>query len=473
MGTLGFLEPLGVFHDSWRNVGLGQLAVSPTQAEAARQIPYVGSSPVSFLFLGLLRSAFSDTPGLLRVYPILSLLIYCTGLYALAAAFVSAHQGQLPVNHARFSQLSVFAFLAMAPLFWVRINPAPQSLAFALMPFCLAAVMNGATSVRFRMVALVAFGVIIAMHPITAVMIVSIGSVWALLDRLGQRRPASSPPFVAANTMMFYGCLFLTWLIYVGVWIIVTGGSFAERMLNILDSGQRATVTATVTEGLKAFIWIHRAALGGGALLVMVGLLMSLSANRAAGARLLAWFATTAAWLPFFLFGEFADRGPLFASLPAALAVGLVLSTDHPFKARVLVRMFMLLTAFTSYITAYSNHIGEVITETEITAFNTIIEHSVDRIIVYGYMPPLTNEDVMVYSGNRLRTHAVGAADFSYERLLSQRSIIVISDQMREAAALRGPQALAALERFEAQLLEDEHYQLIFDNGSVRVFRAP
>src|SRR5947209_2099836 len=52
MGVLGYLEPFGVFHDSWQNVGLGQLAVSEGQGGQIWNVPYVASSPGSFLLYG-------------------------------------------------------------------------------------------------------------------------------------------------------------------------------------------------------------------------------------------------------------------------------------------------------------------------------------------------------------------------------------------------------------------------------------
>lgn len=472
MGSLGYLEPLGVFHDSWQNVGLGQLAVSSEYADAVRQVHYVASSPGSFLLYGVLRGVFTDTPGFLRVYPVLCVLLYSAGLYALAVAFVDAHLDHLRVDRTRFGLMSVFAFLALSPLFWVRINPAPQSLAFALMPFCLAALINAAASVRFRIVALVTFGVIVLIHPITATTIVSLGVMWLLADWLIDRFTVRTP-IIAANTVVLYVCLFLSWLIYIGLWIISTGGSFVQRMIDVLNSGQHATVIATATHGLEAFIWLHRAALVGGALLVVIGLAMTRSARRRiAGVRLIAWLATAAVWLPLLLFGEFADRGPLFASLPAALIVGLALSVDLRRGARWLIGILMLVTTLTNYITAYPNHVGEVIMESEVSAFEVIAKQSGDRRIAYGYVPTLAGGDLLIYTSGRIRAYAIGAADFNYDQLKLAGTVIVISDQMREAAAVRSSQALDRLERFEAQLLEAPTYELIFDNGDVRAFRA-
>ena len=471
MGTIAYVEPMGVFHDSWQNVGLGQLVLSASNAEVARQVSYVASTPGSFVLFGLLADVFPDTPGFLRAFPVLCLLFYGSGIYTLATAFADAHQGQLRIDRARFGLMAVFAFLGLAPLFWIRVNPAPQSLAFGLMPFCLAAVLNSSTSTRFRVLALATFGVIIAIHPITAVMTLAIIGMWLLIDWLLNRRAAISP-ILASNTVVLYGCLFLSWLIYIGVWIIRSGGSFVRRMFDVLDSGQHATVSAAASEKLLAFIWLHRVALAGGALLVAAGVGLLILKHRAASLRLIVWFLVAAAWLPMMLFGEFADRGPLFASLPAALAVGFALSAIDRRNLRRLVGLLTLTVVVTSYITAYSNHIGEIITDSETAAFNVIAEQSGGRRIAYGYVPPLTGKHLLLYDGQHIRAYALGAADFSFNRFTATGDIIVISGQMREAAALRGPRALAALEQFENNLLADQHYQLIFDNGSVRAFRA-
>ncbi len=465
MGALGYLEPLGVFHDSWQNVGLGQLALVPSQAEATRQIPYITSSPVAFILYGILSKAFPDTPSFLRTYPMLCLLLYSAGVYLLAVSFAEADR--VTTNRVQFGLMSVFAFLALAPDFLVRINPAPQSLAFALMPFCLASLLRGKRSAVFRGVALTTFVVIVFTHSITAIVIVGIGATWLLIDYWFRGQEA-----ITSTTVILYLCAFLSWLIYIGIWIIRTGGLFAQRIWEVINSGQHASVTATPSETLMAFIWLHRIALGGSALLLVIGLWFAFVAQRTVGWRLIAWLAIAAAWLPLYLFGEFADRGSLFASLPGALVIGFLLSQEKGRLFRWTISVLMLVTTLTTYVTAYSNHIGEVMTEIEVSAFQRIAKSSLDTKLIYSYALPLTGETLPVYTQDRARTYALSAADFSYERLTQLNGIIVISDQMRQAAAQRGLQALEQFERFKLDLLEDNRYELIFDNGGVVAFRA-
>ncbi len=474
IASLGYLEPLGVFHDSWQNVGLGQLATSTAarEVDAARQIPYVHSSPGSFLLLGILRSTLPNTPSLLRIYPIFALVLYCSGVYLLAGAFAAAHSPRFRVDHTRYRLLSVFAFLALAPLFWVRINPAPQSLAFALMPFCLASMLKGSAGIGHRILALAAFCTIVLTHSITSVMIIAIGTGWMLFDLL-RTHSRNGKSVLAPNTVLLYGSVFLLWMIYIGVWILRSGGSFVQRMLETLNSGQQAHITAVSTSGLEAFIWMHRGALAGGAVLILVGFIMIMRVDRIAGARLAIWFSTAAVWFPLLLFGEFADRGPLFAALPASLTMGYVFAAAPRRPFAWAMRVMMILTALTSYTTAYSNHTSEVISAAEVAAFDVIVRQSSDQPIAYGYAAPLEQQNLYIYGDpDRVREYAIGAADFSYERLIQLNGVVVISDQMRERATLAGPEALARLQEFEARMLAQPDYELIFDNGSVRAFRA-
>jgi len=468
MGALGLVEPLGVFHDSWQNVGIGGLAVS-AQAEAASKVPYLASSPGAFLLFGALGGAFVDTPAFLRIYPSISVLLYCAGAYMLATAFADSHKGGLGIDRVRFGLMSAFAFLLLGPLFYVRINPAPQSVAFALMPFCLAAVLRGSNNVRFRIIGLFAFAAIVVIHPITALMTTTVCIAWLAVDWLVRRK---SEPVMAGNSVTLYICLFVSWMVYVGIWVISTGGAFFTRILAVLNSGQQAKVTASSAEGLQQFIWVHRIGLAGGALLVLGGLVMLILANRAAGTRMAAWFAISAAWLPLLFFGEFGDRGPLFALVPASLAAGYLLTTPKKHAVAWALGVLVLATAATNYVTAYPNHAGEVIMQSEVAAFKVIAGQSSGHKISYGYAPPLTGDDLKAYANDQLRIYAIGAADFSYDRLTKTRNVIVISTQMREAAKLRGPRAEQALQQFEQKLLEDEKYDLIYDDGEVRAFRA-
>jgi hypothetical protein len=471
MGALGYLEPLGVFHDSWRNVGLGQLALSPEYVDSMRQVSYVESSPISFLYMGLLQSVFPDMPSFLRVYPILCVLFYCTGIYVLAVAFADVHGGRLAAMRSRLGLLSVFAFLTMAPLFAVRVNPAPQSLAFLLMPFCLAAILASVSSTRFRIIALVLFCVMILTHAITAAMVVSIAAGWLLLDRRPWRGAGSSS-LLQPNSVILYASLFLSWLIYIGLWIISPGSSFVSRLLDVLNNGQHASVTAVPSAALATFIWLHRAALAGSALLILAGLALLAKTSRLAALRLVVWLGAAGLWAPFLLLGDFSDRGPLFASLPAALAVGYALSANK----NIYLRRAMLIVAFVaatcSAITAYNNHIGEVVIQPEIDAFSVIEQQSQHQRLSYGYVPPLAGDQLLVYSGNRIHAYTLSAIDNSLDRLISLGNTIIISDQMRAAAAVRGPRALELLEQFEARLLQDSRFELVYDSGSVRAFRA-
>lgn len=471
MGALGYLEPLGIFHDSWRNVGLGRLALSPEYVDAMRQVSYVESSPISFLYMGLLQSAFPDLPSFLRVYPILCVLIYCTGIYTLAIAFADVHGDRLGIERSRFGLLSVFAFLTMAPLFAVRINPAPQSLAFALMPFCLAAILASASNARFRIIALVMFSVLILTHAITAAMIVSIAAAWLLVDSRPWRS-ASSRPLMQSNSVVLYACLFLSWLIYVGLWVITPGSSFVSRLLDILNNGQHASVTAVPSAALETFIWLRRGALAGSALLILAGLVMLAKASRLAALRIVVWFGAAGMWAPFLLLGDFSDRGPLFASLPAVLAVGYALSASKNIHLRRALLLAAFVTATLSSITAYNNHIGEIVIQPEIDAFSVIEQQSRDQRLSYGYVPPLAGDQLLVYSSDRIHAYTLTAVDNSLDRLLSFGTTIIISDQMRAAAAVRGPQALTLLEQFEARLLNDPRFELVYDSGTVRAFRA-
>lgn len=486
MGLLGYVEPFGVFHDSWRNVGLGQMMLSPELSGAAFSDPYVSGSPGAFIVLGLLRAAFPDTASMLRVYPLLSALVYSAAIYTMALAYGDAHFSGFANGlrnapyRMRFPLLAVVAFLSVAAIFSVRINPAPQSVAFAMLPFFLAAILRGKQGARYRLLALGLFGAIVLTHAITALMAAVICGAYFLSD-LPLR--ARARPVVRLNTVAVYGCLFLTWLIYVGVWVVRAGSGFVERMLSILDSGQRATVSAGGDYAIWDFIWVHRVAMGGAALLILGGLIVAWKADRATGMRLLAWFGVSAAWTPLMFLGEFADRGPLFASLPASIAIAFLLNMrcmSRPMRGRsnkvksvkTLVWITMLLTAVTGFATSYSNHVGEVITAPELQAFQAIAARVPDGKIAYGYVPPLTGDDLPVYLSDRVRAYALGAADFSYDRLLRQSGVIAVSEGMRQATRLRGGRQSAAYERFLGQLNDASRYELVYSNDFVRAYRA-
>ncbi len=91
MGLLGFLEPYGVFHDSWRNIGLGQLSLDPRYSAQALNNSYVAGSPFGFVLLGVIRLVMPDTATMLRLYPLLTVMVYCLGIYQMALAFVDTH----------------------------------------------------------------------------------------------------------------------------------------------------------------------------------------------------------------------------------------------------------------------------------------------------------------------------------------------------------------------------------------------
>lgn len=472
MASLGLVEPLGVFHDSWQNVGLGQLALAPGLAGDLPEIPYVAGSPVSFLMFGLLRGGFGSTPALLRIYPAICVLLYTAGTYTLANSLVVAHPRLQHLDKARTGWAAAFALLALAPLFWMRINPAPQSLAFALMMFCAAALLRAPADGRYRIIALALFLLTIFTHPITAVVFVTLVGAWLLID-IWNRWRTSERSLVSANTMLLYACLFVSWAIYIGVWVIHSSEIFTQRIAAVLHSGQHATVTATVTEHSMAFVWIHRVALLGGAALVVIGMLVVQATCRSTALRLMAWFGIAGAWLPMVLFGEFGDRGPLFASVPAALTIGLGVTLLHHPLQRHGMALLLFLTALTGQITAYPNHIGEVIAESEVAAFDVIVDLSDAQRIAYGYSFPLVHtENLPIYRSTRIRVFAIGAADFTFDRLLAASDVIVLSDQMREAATLRGKRAAAMLEQFDRSMRGQMHFEVIYDSGSVRAYRV-
>jgi hypothetical protein len=486
MGLLGYLEPFGVFHDSWRNVGLGQMVLSTEYAAGTYENPYISGSPFGFMLLGLLRAVFPDTAAMLRAYPLLTALVYSAGIYALASAYAAAHfsgyaQGARSAPHmVRFSLLAVVSFLAIGSIFSVRINPAPQSIAFAMLPFFLAAILRTREGAVYRLVALALFAAIVLTHPITALMAVVIcGAFW--LTDLVLHEPTRA--VIRPNTLALYGALFLSWLIYLGVWVVKSGSSFVERMLTTMDSGQLATVSVG-GDLMWDLVWTHRAAMGGAALLVLGGLLVAWKADRVAAVRLLAWFGVAAAWAPMILLGEFADRGPLFASLPAALSIAFLLNMRcmawSMRRASAKVRLVKtvvvgttLLTAVTGFATSYPNHVGEVITAPEIRAFHEIAARTTsDDKIVYGYVPPFTGKDVSIYLSDRVRAYALGAADFSYDRLLRHNGIIAVSEGMRQAVELRGSRETAAFEQFMARLNDPAQFDLVYCNEFVRGYRA-
>lgn len=477
MGLLGVLEPYGVFHDSWRNLGLGQLALQPAHAAAAYSDAYLSSSPLGFLLLGVLRFVFPNTPLMLQLYPLLSMVAYTVGVYAMALALADTHLASFVQDRdraqyrVRFAQYAALAFLASASIFSVRINPAPQSLAFAILPFFLAAVLRGKQSRGYRLTALALFSLLILTHPVTALMSALLCAAFFVAD-LPFRR--GSKPVISLNSVALYGSLFVAWLIYVGVWVLKSSNDFLRRVFSALDSGQAATVTASGSAVPMDFIWTHRIAMFGIALLVLGGLIVAWKVERAASMRLLAWFGVSAAWLPFMFFGEFADRGPLFASLPAAIAVAFLLNMRGTGrKARLtsgLASVAMLATAVTAFATSYSNHIGEVIAPAEVEGFHAIVAAQPEGKIVYGYVPPFAGEDLPIYTSGRIRAYALGAADADYSRLLRQNGVIVVSTAMDRAAASRGPEQQGAYKAFLAQLSDARQYELIYSNSFVRAY---
>lgn len=471
IGMMGILEPFGVFHDSWQNVGIGQLAIGMESLKEAWQVPYFSSSPGSFLLLGLLGNIFPDTQSFVRVFPVFCLLLYSSGIFILATLFAQTHFEQGSYSTLLFPQYSILACLALSPNFLIRINPAPQSLAFALMPFCLAAIIYSFKNIRFRILALLIYVAIVFTHTITAIMILVITLIWWFIDYSFRHR-RNFLPLINSNSLIIYICIFFSWLIYLGYWTLRSGESFIKRIASVLSVGQHSVITANSINTDLFFIWTHRIALVGTVLLIIYGIWLMWSANRMAGFKVGIWLGVASALMPLIFFGEFADRGPLFASLPAALAIGFGLSYFRSRLSKWLIRGLMVITILTTYITAYSNQIGEIITENEVSAFNEIAIQSSDLNIIYGYTPPFSDANVVVYSQDRIRTYALGAADFSYEKLTKQNGIIVISDQMHQATISRGSHYLAALELFQKQLQSGERYDLVFDNGKVKAFRV-
>ena len=474
IGLLGIIEPYGVFHDSWRNIGLGQLALSPDHAGQAYGNPYVGASPGGFLVLGLLRALVPDTASMLRLYPLFIMAVYFVGVYLLCTAFYDAHlESSEPQRRTRFGLLGAFSFLAIASIFSVRINPAPQTVAFALLPFVLAAVLRSKENWRYRLLGLGLFWALVLTHPITSVMAAAIcgAFLFAGFCIRGQVKQV-----ISLNTVVTYSSLFLAWLIYIGVWVLEEGGEFVTRMLSVLNSDQHASIAAGGGAALWDFIWTHRVAMGLAGMLMLAGLAVSWKANRAAGLRLFAWLGISSAWVPLMFLGEFADRGPLFASLPAAIAIAFLLDTragdTRARVARGAVAAAVVVMAVTAFGTSYTNHVGEVITPAEVQAFSAIAKAYPQDKIAYGYVPPFTGEDLPVYTTDRIRAYALGAADFSYDRLLRQSGVIAVSTGMREAVTLRGPRALAAYEEFLRQLQDESRYRLVYANDYVRAYRA-
>jgi hypothetical protein len=504
MGLLGHLEPYGVFHDSWRNVGLGQLALDPRYSEQALSNSYVAGSPLGFLTFGALSVIVPDTAALLRLFPLLVLLAYCPGIYVLALAFADAHfagyerAGRAAPHRVRFGLMAVFAFLCIASIFSVRVNPAPQTVAFALMPFFLAAVLRGGQRRGLRLWAALLFAAIVFTHPLTAATAVLICAALLLFDRLTSwsllvgidgrsigARP-SRGSVVRSEAVMLYAAIFAAWVIYIGVWVVQAGSGFASRLLSALSSGETAVTSASGGGVPWDFVWVHRVAmlLAGG--MVLLGLLVAWKSSRPAAARLLVWMAASAVWLPFMLLGEFGDRGPLFASLPASISIAFLLNTQlmgrrgvhlHPRlqACKALLALAVSGLAVTGFATSYPNHAGEALTEQEITGFHAIsaiAQSTTDLPIFYGYMAPLTGGDLPLYLSDRLRTYAMGAADFSYERLMQKEGIVVVSDNLRQAAQLRGVRALADYDAFVARLAGSPRYTLLYSANSVRAFHV-
>ncbi len=488
MGLLGYLEPYGVFHDSWRNVGLGQLTLDPQYSVQALNNPYVAGSPIGFVLLGVIRLTMPDTATMLRLYPLLTVLGYCVGVYQMALAFVDTHfpayaKGPATAAHrVRFGLLSVFAFLSIASVFSVRVNPAPQSVAFALMPFFVAALLRSRQKTIYRITALLLVGLMVLIHPITSVMVILIGASFFASD-LVVRSAKQRVSVVSSNTVILYVTLFVTWLIYIGVWVVKAGEGFAKRLLSVLNGGQTAVTSASGTYVSWDFVWTHRVAMALTGLFMILGLVVAWKANRDAGARLLAWFAVTAIWLPFIFLGEFGDRGPLFASLPASLAIAFLLnmrimgrSTRQYAVKRKLAKALIVAGAITlatvSFATSYPNHIGEIITSQELDGFHAIAAKAGTEEITYGYMAPLSENDLYLYASDQLTAFATGAADFSYNKLLKAQGVIVVSENMRQAAQVRGTKPLAEYNLFVQRLQDPARYSLVYTNGFVSAYHA-
>ncbi len=90
----------------------------------------------------------------------------------------------------------------------------------------------------------------------------------------------------------------------------------------------------------------------------------------------------------------------------------------------------------------------------------------------YGYMAPLSGSDLNLYATDQLTALTVGAADFSYDKLLKAHGVIVVSENMRQAAQLRGTTSLAEYNAFAQRLQDASHYNLLYTNGFVSAYHA-
>ncbi len=90
---------------------------------------------------------------------------------------------------------------------------------------------------------------------------------------------------VGSNTVILYFAIFVSWMIYIGVWIVKAGDGFANRLLSVLNGGQTAATTAGGVYVSWDFVWTHRIAMALTGLFVVLGLVVLWKASRAAGSR--------------------------------------------------------------------------------------------------------------------------------------------------------------------------------------------
>lgn len=468
IGTLSIIEPYGRMHDSWQNVATSKIIYSTGTLNFGHD--YVQSYPLHYLIFGtLLEITSMSVRDIVRFTPIFMVFAYLSGLILIIKSFSPLFRLNskeiLNITSISFLFLSIFGL----SLLGLRINPAPQSIAFILFFYFIFTFLKN--EIKWRILSLLLFFSIISTHFITPiVMIYSFFCFIVGYIILNKNDVENNNHYISRFALPFVA--FSSWSVFISILFFRYSINFAEQLFYLENKYNLETVGGSIP-GNEQILIIRQITMVIVGFLLIYCFYILMRNRRDIGIPLgLFGLALTPGLIFYILQSEFSSRVLEFSVLSISLIFGFgvyeTLKSKKYFTCFAIV--LILIASLTSVFTTNNGDIYESISANEIASSNFITKYADTNKFIYPFRLP--SEDYSVLWNGSAPLISTIHTNVSEIILNLKDNTVIISDNWINKQMYIERKKNNSIRFIEANYATNVYAKKIYDNGKNRIYNT-
>lgn len=463
LGTLSIIEPYGRMHDSWQNVALSKLIFQ--KGTVLFGYEYTQSYPSLFILFGTLQQITNISVGsLVRMTPLLLMIAYIFGsllaVDSIALLFKYNPKKSWEIASISFLFLVIFGLSILG----LRINPAPQSIAYILFIYFIYSSLKD--RIERRIISLIICITIVTTHFITPLVMFFSYTILTFTLTFTNRSKNLRTSIKRSSRVIFPLIVFASWTIYQAFYYVKYGINYIQYCFNAETKiGANVPMSSLPVNVNEYFIINKQVTIIIVGSLILYSLVIVIKKEKYLGISLfLFWLGLTPGLLFYLVASDFSSRFFELSTFPLSLIFGFGIYEALKRKSilKHIIIILILIASTTSIYTANNGDIYNYITKSEIVGSKFINANTDPTKLIYGFRLPVENYSALWRCGAPTEN-----IDPDFSKL--NNNTIAVSDCWTCRQLCLSP-TKNSLSQLEYILGRESRFKKIYDNKKFRIY---